>query len=685
MIAMSDSMDELPLSTEAEALAREQALAKQRQDPRRLLTLFWSLARPYWRYAPGSRANIVWVVFLGLVRSGLSVIFSYISRDFWTALQKKDIPMFWRQITLFTVVLATALPILVWYSYAKDRLALRWRKWHTEKVLGDYFAKRNYYEIDQRGTVDNPDQRIAEDINSFTSTSLSLFMSVLMSVTDLINFSVILLTIYPKLFIVLGFYSTFGTVTAVLIGRRMINLNFLQLQKEADFRYSLIRVRENAESIAFYNGEFREKFETERRFDSAVLNFIDLIIWSRNLAFFTTSYTYLIQILPLSIIAPLYFTGTIELGVVSQSQQAFGHILDDLSLIVNQFDRLSAFSAGVDRLGELEEFIYARFADHEDRRLGRSNRGSDVVDGDGGKGSSSDDSDDSGAGNDDYDVPDADVQDIEFAKMYGRADGVARFRKVKERAVSDDDDLAHDLLRAEGGAGDVYISTKITPNGEAKIVVQNLTLMTPDRLHRVLFEDLSFTLESGQRLLIVGPSGTGKSSALRALAGLWNCGRGSIMRPPLSSMFFLPQRPYCTLGSLREQLVYPTPLAESGTTDEELLAALELVNLEKLPGRMGGLHEVKDWATVLSLGEQQRLAFARLIIGEPQLAILDECSSALDVASEDRLYSHLRRSGIGYISVGHRPTLFQYHDVVLRLGLGGLVYSVERITPAMHG
>lgn len=659
---------------DADAQLREEALVKQRQDPLRLCALFWSIARPYWRYAPGSRVNIAWVVFLGLVRSGLSVIFSYVSRDFWTALQKKDVDMFWRQIVLFTAVLVCALPILVWYGYAKDRLALRWRKWHTEKVLGDYFAKRNYYEIDQRATVDNPDQRIAEDVAAFTSTSLMLFMSVLMSCIDLLNFSLILLTIYPKLFLVLILYSTFGTVVATLLGRRMINLNFLQLQKEADFRYSLIRVRENAESIAFYSGEGREKVETERRFDSAVLNLIDLIVWSRNLAFFTTSYSYLIQILPLSIIAPLYFSGSIELGVVSQSQQAFRHILEDLSLIVNEFERLSAFSAGVDRLGELEEFIYARFVEHEER----SRKGSpdqDALDMD--SVPTSDDSDD-GMGGDGED-PDVNVQDAEFAKLYGREDGIARYRKLREKARSPHDQVAHDLLLAEGGAADIYIKTKITSNNESKVVVKNLTLMTPDKVHRVLFEDLSFTLEGGKRLLIVGPSGTGKSSALRALAGLWNYGRGSVMRPPLASMFFLPQRPYCTLGSLREQLVYPTPLHESQATEEELLEALELVNLEKLPGRMGGLDEFRDWSTVLSLGEQQRLAFARLTIGKPQLAILDECSSALDVASEERLYSHLKESGISYISVGHRPSLFQYHDIVLRLGAAGAPHVVEEI------
>lgn len=651
----------------------EQTLGRQRRDPRRLWRLFCFLARQYLRYAPYARLNFAWVVFLSLVRSAFIVIFSYISRDFWTALQHKDAPTFWRQIVLFTIVLISALPILVWYSYEKDRLALRWRRWHTEKVLVDYMANRNYYEIDQRANVDNPDQRISQDVENFTKTALDLFINVLSATLDLVNFSFILFTIYPKLFIVLITYATLGTVCAVLIGRRLINLNFKQLQREADFRYSLIRVRENAESIAFYKGEPRERMEVLRRFFTAFENKIALILWQRNLNFFTSFYENLIQVLPLSVVAPIYFTGSIEMGVVSQSLQAFNHILNDLSLIIREFDRISEFSAGVDRLGEFEEFLYERFGELEDRRTfippestlstARENVSTSPV------------------------KPVVADEERELATIFGRYRTLDTFRRFRARQAADTRDHSSDadLLAAEGGALDTHIDTIITDDDHARIEVNNLTLVTPDHRRRVLFSEMSFTLESGQRLLIAGPSGTGKSSALRALAGLWTKGSGKIERPKLENMFFLPQKPYCTLGSLREQLVYPKPVSEVVVSDDQLMSALEVVGLGAVPGRMGGLDSEYDWANVLSLGEQQRLAFARLIIGRPSLAILDECSSALDVASEDRLYSYLQEIGIGYISVGHRPTIVKYHDLILKMGRGnGSEYTLESVSEDTH-
>jgi vitamin B12/bleomycin/antimicrobial peptide transport system ATP-binding/permease protein len=662
-----------------------------RQDPRRLARLFWTLAKPYWQYAPRAKLDLAWVVFLGLLQSAISVVFSFVSRDFWTALQKKDVAMFWRQIAIFSGLLVLALPIIVWYSYAKEKLALRWRQFHTRKLLGEYFSERNYYEIDQRSDVDNVDQRISEDTSAFTTTSLTLLMTLFMSAIDLVNFSVILMTIYPRLFLVLILYATSGTLITLLIGRRLISLNFTQLQREADFRFSIIRVRENAESIAFYNGEARERHEIERRFTSAVDNFVDLITWSRNLSFFTSLYTYCVQILPLVIIAPLYFKGSIELGVVSQSQQAFRHILDDLSLIVSQFESLSAFAAGIDRLGELEEFLYTRYRENQKLRMlacpdaegGASSRRHDKDPG----------FDQSSSASDDDINPDGENSPRSGSRADLERDGVraARFIRSSMYTTQRAADMAEmELLSAENGNLPTRIKTTIcdgSADGDGSgiaIAVDNLTLMTPDTQRRVLFENLNLRLERGQRMLIAGPSGCGKTSTLRALAGLWCIGRGSISRPTFKSMFFLPQKPYCTLGSLREQLCYPLRVSVANKTNSQLQDALNKVDLSTLPARMGGLDETRSWSNVLSLGEQQRLAFARLLVQKPALAILDEASSALDLASEERVYSELRRNGTAYISVGHRPSLLKYHDVLLRIGQGDQGCAVSPITSDMY-
>jgi vitamin B12/bleomycin/antimicrobial peptide transport system ATP-binding/permease protein len=254
-------------------------------------------------------------------------------------------------------------------------------------------------------------------------------------------------------------------------------------------------------------------------------------------------------------------------------------------------------------------------------------------------------------------------------------------------AEAEEDVSELELLGAEGGDLPVRITTRIEKpvDGVAPaIVIDKLTLMTPDVQRRILFQDVTLRLEHGQRMLIVGPSGTGKSSFLRALAGLWSSGRGTISRPSFKDLLFLPQRPYCTLGSLREQLVYPRKVSEANKTDAQLLSALERVDLSQLPERMGGLDVVRSWSTVLSLGEQQRVAFARLLIGAPSLAILDESSSALDLESEHRLYSELRLSNTAYVSVGHRPSLRQHHDVLLTLG-AGQGWTLTEIAPGTAG
>ncbi|MEB3300522.1 MAG: ATP-binding cassette domain-containing protein, partial [Cyanobacteriota bacterium] len=189
--------------------------------------------------------------------------------------------------------------------------------------------------------------------------------------------------------------------------------------------------------------------------------------------------------------------------------------------------------------------------------------------------------------------------------------------------------------------------------------------LVPPRSQRTLIRDLNLTVDSQQRLLVVGPSGCGKTSLLRLLSGLWPATTGSVKRPPTSELLFIPQKPYMLLGSLREQLCYPQP--PERFSDSQLRHALAEVRLSELVTRYPDLGVKEDWPRLLSLGEQQRLAFARLLLNSPRFVVLDEATSALDVATEKRLYELLVARDLAFVSVGHRPTLTAYHNTVLEL------------------
>ena len=510
------------------------------------------------------------VLLLSLSVTGINVAFSYIGNYFTNALVKKNQDLAYLYVSAYFGGFLLGIPIVAMYSYVQNYLGLRWREWLTGDFLANYFRNRNYYEIEAQGLIDNPDQRIMEDIRSFTRTSLSFLLILLGSLMDLLSFSGILWSKSGLLVIVVLGYSAVGTGLTALIGRRLVPLNFNQLRYEADFRYSLIHVRDNTESIAFYQGEKPEIDQITGRFRNVLKNFSLLIGWQRNLSFFTTAYSYLPVVLPFLVLFPLYFGGKIEYGDMVQANFAFTQVYAALSLIVAQIEPITNFAAGVQRLS----------------------------------------------------------------------------------------------VFAEAVAPDRAPSVGITSEPADRFALSHVTLMTPNR-QRTLIQDLTLDPETRVNLLVVGQSGVGKSSLLRAIAGLWNQGQGIVKRPPLAEIFFLPQRPYMLLGSLREQLIYPR--IKNEITETGLRQILEMVRLEDLPERVGGFEVVLDWADVLSLGEQQRLAFARLLINRPGYAVLDEATSALDVVDEANLYHRLQQLGINYISVGHRTSIVEFHDRVLEL------------------
>uniref|UniRef100_A0A7S0ZJ57 Probable ATP-dependent transporter ycf16 n=1 Tax=Timspurckia oligopyrenoides TaxID=708627 RepID=A0A7S0ZJ57_9RHOD len=424
-----------------------------------------------------------------------------------------------------------------------------------------------------------------------------------------------------------------------MIGKRLIHLNFVQLQREADFRFGLVRVRENAESIAFYRGESQEKLAVSNCFQLVIENFYELLIWTRNLDMFTTFYNYLIQIMPIFLVAPIYFSGAIQLGALNQAWSAFNHVLSDLSWIIDSFDQLSSFSAGIDRLGEFVEEIESKLDDSERVFMSAS----------------------------DFD---------QVSKQQNQHDGLD---------TAEDSDLEDESFMNVSNSSSV-IELKEGLSQETPLIIDSLNLYTPDTTRRMLIHNISIKIANGQRLMLVGPSGSGKSSLLRAIAGLWNVGSGTVSVTSYSKAMFLPQKPFCTVGSLRAQLIYPSTVSEVDVelvTDSKLNGILDQVGLTGLVDRFDGFESVRDWSDVLSTGEQQRLAFGRLMFsyssGRIDFALLDEATAALDSNSEKKVYQLLQSTNMSYISVGHRFSLLEYHSKLLRLH-GDTQWQLEEIT-----
>jgi putative ATP-binding cassette transporter len=302
-------------------------------------------------------ALLATVLILSLSVTGINVAFSYIANYFTNALVQKNQDLAYLFVVVYFCGFMIGIPIVAFYGYVQSYLGMRWREWLTGEFLGKYFDNRSYYEIETLSLIDNPDQRIMEDIRSFTRTSLGFLLILLGSVMDLISFTGILWSKSVLLVgVVLG-YSLAGTLLTILIGRRLIGLNFNQLHYEADFRYSLIHVRDNAESIAFYQGEKPEIAQIGNRFQKVLGNFNLLIGWQRNLSLFTTAYSYLPVVLPFLVLFPQYFSGKIEYGDMVQANFAFTQIYAALSLIVSQMEQLTNFAAGVERLSTFADAI----------------------------------------------------------------------------------------------------------------------------------------------------------------------------------------------------------------------------------------------------------------------------------------------------------------------------------------
>ena len=361
----------------------------------------WGLITPYWRSEERAKAwlLLIAVIALSLVSVGISVWINHWYKDFYNALENKDAKAFWSLIGYFGIIAAAGIVGAVYRLYLTQMLTIRWRRWLTEQHFSRWLAHKNYYQLEQGGYTDNPDQRISEDLNKFTATTLALGLGLIRTVVSLVSFSIILWGVSGSIevfgFTVPGYmfwcalvYAAVGSWLTHLIGRRLIGLNNNQQRFEADLRFSMVRVRENAESIALYNGEPNENRRLSNRFGLVWHNFWDIMRVSKRLTFFTSGYGQIAIIFPFIVAAPRYFSGKIELGELMQINSAFGNVQENFSWFISAYQDLAEWRATCDRLlsfrnamSNNEERVPAIDVQNQGRELQVHNLGLDLADG----------------------------------------------------------------------------------------------------------------------------------------------------------------------------------------------------------------------------------------------------------------------------------------------------------------
>ena len=548
----------------------------------------WRLAKAYWTSEEKWSAwgLLLAVVALNLGNVYVSVGINEWNKAFYNALQALNSIELFRQLGIFCILVVFAIAMSVYALYLNQLLQIRWRRWLTRRYLANWLADRAYYKLQLGSAPDNPDQRISEDLNQFTTYVMSLSVGLISSAASLVSFLIILWGLSGSADIQLGkwgmlhipaylvwaalLYAGIGTWLTVKIGRPLVPLNFARQQFEADFRFSLMRFGENAESVALQGGEPAELGVFHERFRSVFENFRQIMKRQRRLSCFTLGYTQMAVIFPVVVVSPRYFAGQIALGGLMQAVNAFSFVHNALSFIINAYTDIAAWQAVTERLSGFEDRLLA-------------------------------------------------------------------------------------IHRSTCAPRQIVIR-----RGGASVALDEVDLDLPDGTP--LLRGISFGLARGAAVLIAGPTGAGKSTLLRAIAGIWPFGRGEV-RLGKGRILFVPQRPYLPLGTLAGALLYPL-CDKSNFPTIRLVAALEEVGLGTLAD---DLDLVENWSQRLSLGEQQRLAFARIFLTRPELLFLDEATSAVDESSEAQLYGLLRAASWRptVVSVGHRSTLRNFHDEIL--------------------
>lgn len=553
---------------------------------RRLL----KLAKPFWWRRQAWPWHAVLFVLCVLIGSytAIGAWSSFVIKDQTDALVAKDMDTFWPLLGLSCLLVVLRYVSTAVQSYLDGLLNLHWRRWLTTYMVDLYLQRRTYFEITQNNLIDNPDQRIQEEIGPFCMLVSLLPRQLFGSALDMTVQAAILMTISPNLFWAVVAFAAIKTVLMILLYKPTIRQSYEITVAEADLRYGLLHVRDHAETVALYHGEAAERRHILDRLATAFRKGLVQNLYQVWLTLAYGGFNLLWTALPLILLAPLYFADEIGYGSIAQGTAAAASLLGALTILLNFLPTITAAVPKVVRLAEILE-------------------------------------------------------------------------KFEELGLLDQQSDQRPRIAITAGA---------------HVHVRNLSLETPGG-EQQLIADLNLDITPGNHTIIMGRTGSGKSSLLRAMAGLWTRGSGSIAMPPANELLFLPQKPYMVLADLRTQLLYPS--YRKDLQDSDLHDILVQVGLPLLAQQHGGLDAVRDWSRVLSLGEQQRIAFARLLIARPRYVFLDEATSAVDTDTERMLYRLLQDSGATFVSVAHRPSLVPYHTQQLHLQAGG---AWTRVVPA---